>query len=180
MITTLQIAELSERHPGLTKSLGDAYAEAAAVCLQRHHQSPAEVKAVLNGEQVNCLLPWKMPERAALLAHANEIDATECGAYAVSLATIEALEGLVVVGRAHHLTGTDFYVAPVGTQIDDYESCFRLEVSGVNAGGQSAVNARLREKMLQAAKGKSNLPAIAAVVGFRERLVAIAELGESE
>jgi hypothetical protein len=37
---------------------------------------------------------------------------------------------------------------------------------------------RLESKLEQAAAGSSNLPAIAAVVGFRERAILIAELVE--
>jgi hypothetical protein len=50
-------------------------------------------------------------------------------------------------------------------------------VSGISAGTSSDVNRRLQEKIAQAAKGKSNLPAIAAVVGFKVLEVAISPLG---
>jgi hypothetical protein len=104
---------------------------------------------------------------------ANDIDTTESGAYGVSLAAVEVEENLVAVRRAETLTGADWYVAPIGTEPGDLENCFRLEVSGVDAGGQSVVDARLRQKIEQTKRGASNLPAIASVVGFKERSIAI-------
>ncbi|MGK5024216.1 hypothetical protein [Janthinobacterium sp. RB2R34] len=176
----LRLADLGARHPGVTKALGDAYAEAAAVCLSRHHhESPVNVAAEYRKEGAECVLPWDAPTAAVARAHANEIDATEQGAYAVSFAAVEALAGLVAVRRAETLTGADYYVAPLGAaDIDDMETCLRMEISGVNAGGESTVRARLRQKLLQTEKGRSNLPALAAVIGFREKLIAIAHMGE--
>jgi hypothetical protein len=177
MTIQLQLAQLGERHPGLTNALGESYAEAAAVCLSRHHQSPVEAKAAFNQLEADCLLVWEEPDSKTTRAYANEIDATEQGAYGVSLAAVESLVGLVAIRRAETMTGADYYVAPVGSDPDDLEDCLRLEVSGVSSGGRAAVEGRLRAKLVQAAKGDSNLPALAAVVGFRERLIAIARLG---
>lgn len=64
-------------------------------------------------------MPWDAPSSAVLRAHANEIDATEQGAYAVSFAAVEALVGLVAMRRAETLTGADYYVAPSGAEVDD-------------------------------------------------------------
>jgi len=80
------------------------------------------------------------------------------------------------VGRAETLTGADWYVAPNGTSIEDLENCIRLEVSGISAGASADINRRLREKVAQAARGESNLPAIASVVGFKALEVAISPL----
>jgi hypothetical protein len=180
MTTLLQLADLSGRHPGLTKAIGDSYAEAAAVCLSRHHESPADVNAIVSDIETECALPWEAPSNAVVRAYANEIDATEQGAYAVSLAAVEALSGLVAVSRAETMTGADYYVAPIGSDLDDLENCIRLEVSGVNTGGKTVVQSRLKAKLEQTARGRSNLPALAAVIGFKERLIAIAQLGNDQ
>ena len=78
------------------------------------------------------------------------------------------------------MSGADYYVAPIGSNPEDLENCIRLEVSGVSAGNEAVVQARLRQKVVQTANGKSNLPALAAVVGFKERLIAIAKLGDEQ
>lgn len=178
MPIVLRLADLGSRHPGVTKALGDAYAEAASVCLSRHHDSPINIAAEYGAEENDCVLPWDAPTLAVSRAHANDIDATEQGAYAVSFAAVETLAGLVAVRRAETLTGADYYVAPLDADIEDMETCLRMEVSGVDAGNESAVRARLRQKLQQTKKGRSNLPALAAVIGFRERLIAIAHMGD--
>ncbi len=60
--------------------------------------------------------------------------------------------------------------------MDDLEDCWRLEVSGVDQGSESVVERRLQDKLAQAAAGRSNLPAVAGVVGFRARVILLADL----
>jgi hypothetical protein len=122
-------------------------------------------------------ISFPVPDARISNAHANEIDATEAGAYGVSLAAVEAVAGLFAVRRAETLTGADWYIAPAGVSADDLEDCIRLEVSGTSSGGSSEVSRRLQEKIAQTARGKSNLPAMAAVVGFKVLEIAIAPLG---
>lgn len=169
---TLNIDALHERHTGLTFSLGGTFTEAAGVCLSRHHSSPVDFE-VSNPVEVTHDLAFSTPDIRTVKAWSNDIDTTESGAYGVCLAAVEAVEQLVAVARAETHTGADFYVAPIGADPQDLETCFRLEVSGVDAGGKAAVTARLRQKVAQTRRGNSNIPAIAAVVGFKELAVAI-------
>src|ERR1039458_150453 len=177
-LETLRLDGLHERHPGITQALGESYVEAAAVCWSRHHQPPINVTLNHADKSESRIVNFVVPDIRVRNAHANEIDATETGAYAVSLAAVEAVVGLVAVRRAETLTGADWYIAREGTEIEDLESCIRLEVSGINAGSSSDVRRRLGEKVAQAARGQSNLPAMAAVVGFKVLEVAISPLGE--
>ena len=179
-LESLRLEGLHERHPGLTQPLGQSYTEAAFVCLSRHHQPPVTVSLKYNGNDELRVINFAVPDERMLNAYANEIDTTETGAYGVSLAAVEAVAGLVAVRRAETLTGADWYIAHDGTEIDDLESCIRLEVSGISAGVSSDIKRRLREKVAQAARGKSNLPAMAAVVGFKVLEVAISPLGDAE
>lgn len=179
MDMVLPLTDLGSRHPGLTIAIGQGYFEAACVCLSRHHSPPEKLNAAVYGETTQCQANWTPPDPQTLRAWANDIDATEAGAYCVALATIELLTGLVAISRAETLTGADYYLAPVGSDPDDLEACIRLEVSGVDQGGKSTVEARLRSKLKQASKGQSNLPAIASVVGFKDQLIAIAKLVEA-
>lgn len=174
----LMLESLHERHVGLTASLGESFVEAASVCFSRHHASPVELEIVCFERSAYREVDFVKPNQQILNAYANEIDTTESGAYGVSLAAVEAEEQLVAVRRAETLTGADWYVAPIGAIADDLEQCFRLEVSGVNAGSRSAIETRLRQKVKQTRQGNSNLPAIAAVVGFKERTVVIEKVSE--
>ena len=176
----LRLDSLHERHIGLTPALGGAFFEAASVSLSRHHLSPVQLEITCNGTTSTQLVDFQIPDIRVLNAWANDIDTTENGAYGVCLAAVEVEERLVAVRRADTLTGADWYVAPIGTEPDDLASCFRLEVSGVDAGGRAVVEARLRQKIDQARRGASNLPAIASVVGFKERAVAIQKVSDSK
>ena len=169
----LRLDRLHERHSGLTASLGGTFTEAASVCLDRHHESPVEIDIICTSGTSTCVAEFAKPDPVTLDAYANDIDTTESGAYGVCLAAVELEEKLVAVRRAETLTGADWYVAPIGADPKDLEDCFRLEVSGIDAGGRSVVDARLRQKIDQTRRGASNLPAIASVVGFKELAIAI-------
>lgn len=175
----LPLHELSDRHPGLTKAIGEGYSEAAAVCLSRHHQPPVNIAVNTDGSVSECSAEWTTPDHKTQRAWANEIDTTEAGAYAMSLAAIELNQGLVAVRRAETLTGADYYVAPVGEDPDDLESCIRLEVSGTDKGAKVEIDKRLKIKIKQAGAGASNLPAIASVVAFRECAIAFSKVEEA-
>lgn len=172
-VRRLRLDALHERHVGLTPSLSGSYFEAATVCLDRHHDSPTLLAITSDSGVSERQVDFPTPDARTLAAWANDIETTESGAYGVCLAAVEVEEQLVAVRRAETFTGADWYVAPVGSSVDDLEHCFRLEVSGTDAGGQGTVQARLRQKIEQAKRGSSNLPAIATVVGFKERAVAI-------
>lgn len=172
----LEIAGLADRHSGLTKPIADCFAEAARVCLDRHHQSPVDFK-INNGHQsIDALTEWDRTDERIRRAWANETDTTELGAYACTLAAVELSVGLVAIHRAETRTGADYYIAPPGTSPEDLEGCVRLEVSGVDRGDTPAIEQRLKVKLKQAAAGQSNLPAMAGVVGFRARLILLAPL----
>lgn len=173
----LRLDGLHERHPGLTQPLADTYCEAATVCFSRHHQSPITLSLRHDGVEDSRIVRYSEPDERMQRAHGNETDATEAGAYGVSLAAVEVVAGLVAVSRTQTLSGADWYIAPKGADIKDLEECIRLEVSGTSAGTSSDVNRRLREKLAQAERGASNLPAIAAVVGFKVLEVVISPVG---
>jgi hypothetical protein len=174
---SIKLDRLHERHPGLTQALAQSYVEAACICLMRHHLPPVIFSVNQAGDEHSRIVDFLIPDERTKNAHANEIDATETGAYGISLAAIQSVAGMVAIRRAETRTGADWYIAPEGELLEDLEGCVRLEVSGINAGSSSDVRRRLHEKIAQAAKGNSNLPAIAAVVGFKVLEVAISPLG---
>lgn len=175
MTEHLPITNLEHRHPGLTPAIAATYLEAAAVCLSRYHESPILFE-LLDGSNENLIeIIWNSPNSQTRLAWANETDATEAGAYGCAIAALELSRDLYAVRRAETLTGADYYVAPVGCGIDDIQDCYRLEISGTQL-AKIEVEKRLRTKLQQVKQGKSNLPAIAAVVGFKVSLILIQTL----
>lgn len=131
-----------------------------------------------NGLSSETEVEWEAPDDAIVGAWANEIDATEAGAYCCAIAGLECARGLFAVRRAETGTGADYYVGEPGSGEDDLEDCLRLEVSGLSAGTDAAVQYRLTAKVEQARAGNSALPAIAAVVGFARRVVAMEDVGD--
>jgi hypothetical protein len=84
---------------------------------------------------------------------------------------VEISYGLVAIHQAETLTGADYYLGRPGSRVDDLEDSRRLEVSGVDKGNEVAVDYRLRQKLRQTLAGRSNLPSLAGVVGFKTKLI---------
>lgn len=163
---SLQIQRLSDRHLGVTLALSLGYQEAACVCLDRHHVSPQDVSVVDNNNVDVAAIAWEASDQRARNAWANKDDTTEAGAYCLALANAEVMRGLVAVSRAQGRTGVDYYLGPSGSPPEDLEASMRLEVSGTDEGNLLALKSRLRQKLDQAGRVDSNLPALATVVGF--------------
>lgn len=171
---------MDRRHPALTAALASAYYEAATVCLSRHYVSPIKVALVNNGSHSEGYVSWTAPDQRIKNAWANEIDATEAGAYCCVIAGVEHVRGQVALRRAETGTGADYYIGDPETNTEDLEDCIRLEVSGVDKGDVDVISARLRSKIEQAKRGQSNLPAVAGVVGFGQKTVMISDVVEDE
>jgi hypothetical protein len=118
-------------------------------------------------EQGDAIAEWTKPDTRTQKAWANGDDATRDGAYGLALAAVEITRGLVAVSRAETRTGADYYLGVPDAAPDDLEASIRLEVSGMDDSGKSAIKSRLKQKLEQAGNGCSNLPAMASVVGFK-------------
>lgn len=173
------IIDAFETRHALSSGTSISLYEAARVCLERHHTSPVSFLIVRQNESIMATVQWPPTNSRIQASWRNEIDATEEGAYACVLAAVELLEGLIAIGRAETKTGADFYVAPPGTEYDDLENSIRLEVSGTDRGSASRLSSLLKEKLNQARRGDSNLPAIAGVLGFKVLQMRLARLEES-
>jgi hypothetical protein len=167
----LRFDNLSDRHAGVTPAFSSSYDEAARACLGRHYAPPQDISVVDAGEAIVCEANWREADQRACSAWANETDATEAGAYGLSLAAIDMTRGLVAVSRAETLTGADYYLGNFGEAFEDLETSYRLEVSGMNRATGAEIAARLRKKKEQAVSGASNLPAIASVVAFSSLMI---------
>lgn len=166
----LPIDNMSDRHWGLTPGLAQSYLEAARVTLDLFHESPQKFR--LNNDRIEgyALVTWVAPDERCRDAYANKDDATRDGAYLFAIAASELVLGWYAIRRAETQTGADYYLAPLGHSAEDLEDTFRLEVSGTRL-DEAEVRRRLNQKVKQARAGKSNLPAIAIVVGFQVRLM---------
>jgi hypothetical protein len=169
---------MAERHQALTPAVASSYLEAARVCLDRHHSSPKEFILEDNKVESIAKVEWEVADTRVQAAWANVDDATRDGAYALAIAATELLRGMVAVHRAETRTGADYYIASLGEELEDLEHWWRLEVPGTHL-DKSEVKRRLRVKLEQAKQGKSNLPALAAVIGFRVQLIVLQTVDEA-
>jgi hypothetical protein len=165
-------------HQGLTPKLSAAYAEAAAVCLSRHHTPPRALTVRHDQRTLAYKMTWSPPSNRERDAWANDEDATRDGAYGVVLAAADCHLGLVTRRRAKAKTGADYFVGPplspelVADEDLYMEDVFRLEVSGSDhPTSEAELHGRLTQKMDQARRGHPRSPAIAGVVGFSLCLV---------
>ena len=176
MANDLQFLDLEVRHYGLTKAVASNYAEAACVCLERHHDPTVEMTLEDNSNTTVVGATWQPLSSRAKVAWNNADDATRDGAYALAIAAIEKTRSLFAIGRAETATGADYYVAPAGDAPEDLENSFRLEVSGIDKGPDSKIKQRLKQKLKQAENGASDKPAIACVVAFEALRILTADL----
>ncbi|MDQ4420310.1 hypothetical protein OOT33_07665 [Sphingobium sp. DEHP117] len=174
----LPLAEMDQRHPGLTEGMAQMFFEAASVCFARHHSRPSVVDIETVDGSSQATVDWLAPTPQMDRAYANTIDTTEWGAYGVSLAALELQTGYVAVQRAETLSGADFYVAPATAANDDLETALRLEVSGTDQGARSVCRTRLTKKIDQTRAAGHSKPALASVVGFSEKLVLVSQVIE--
>lgn len=164
---------LHERHRGLNQQAAEFFAQAASVILDQHHLPPIAAKVGNHGSpDYPYELDWSPSTDRDRDVHANDEDATRDGAYSLAIASAEVHLGLVAVSRAKSRSGADYIVESPdqssATQDElNWENSYRLEVSGINRCQSSASLAyRLRQKVDQARRGDSDLPAIAGVVAF--------------
>lgn len=175
------MATLHERHYGVTEAVGRALAEAAAVCLSRHHVSPVDLLASYGSRAETHEASWSLVGEREREAWANDIDTTEAGAYAVAIATVEVMAGLEVVSRAPAKSGADYRVGtrwPIDEagELDlEPASARRLEVSGMDRGSEADLLRRLNAKAKQITDAGPG-SGCAVVVGFEMRRVALRDV----
>jgi hypothetical protein len=101
----LLFTDLSKRHVGVSDGISASYAEAACVCLDRHHTSPSEFELRDNLKADTATAKWIKADQRVTNAWSNEIDATEFGAYALALAAIEVMRGFVAARHVSSMRG---------------------------------------------------------------------------
>jgi hypothetical protein len=126
---------------------------------------------------IEASLAWAKPDDRMKRSHANTIDATEMGAYAIATLAVNAIDGWRVVARTATESGADLWM--VGED-DAPDAQVRLEVSGIAKGrgvpGVTALRTRLEQKILQVTRGRADEPGVAAVVGFELARVLVSEV----
>jgi hypothetical protein len=169
--TAWDLNSLGAGAPGITPACGTFLAEAAAVCLESQYHSPGVYLGIRGSFNNAYRLTWATPTAQQGRCHAEPRTATEDGACGVAILTTKQLTGKVVVEKSAIGTGCDYWVAD-GDDDALFQHKVRLEVSGVLAGGDEKINARMKIKAEQTKVSDGSFPAYVLVVGFRPPIVA--------
>jgi len=164
----LSLDELRRGTPGITPAFGRCLADAAAVCLEdRGHMDPTSMR--LDGAlDATAALRWEKPDAQALRCWGDDQVATEHGAYGIAALLVEQVSKLRVIERARKGKGFDFWLGHQDDPGPLFQNRARLEVSGVRAGSESDVNARVRQKVKQIDRSRGPLPGVVVIVEFGE------------
>ena len=170
-IQSLFLEQLHEGCPALTPAVGQAMAEAAAVCLEAVGYL-SEVDLFATGDytaQYN--LTWNMVTEQMRRSHNDLEEATEHGACGIAILLIRDLIGYTVIERARKGSGIDYWL---GIEEEfPFQRRGLLEVSGILRGDESIINARVRQKMDQSARSEGQYTAYIVVVEFSRAVVRV-------
>ncbi|NOU33845.1 MAG: hypothetical protein HOO96_38620 [Polyangiaceae bacterium] len=165
------------RSHNTSQALFTSFCEAAAVVLSWFHvvPPPATITRIRSeGKQFAVDLAWKEPTLQVRLAHGNDTDAIEYGAYAVAGLCLHHVHRWKLLGRTQTASGADFFIIPEGAPAEEF---VRIEVSGIaKNSGVTELERRLRTKIKQLAHGDLARPGVAVVVGFKTAHVLISEI----
>ena len=172
----LPIHDMHERHPGLTEFIAGNWLEGARVSLDRHHEPPTTFDLTRGETRSSVRVSWTPTDEATRAAWANQLDASEAGAYSCALAAVELETGMVAVYRAPHESGADYFVAPPGTPVDDSSQWVRVEIAGRSTASQAALARLVADKLEQLSHASRTTPGMACVVGFKASAILLADL----
>jgi len=166
---SLRLIDMKSGAPGLTSEVGAYYAQAAGVCLEdQGHESPTSM--LISGEVIaNAMLEWAPVTDKIRRNWKDDEEATEYGACAIASLLVPELSGLHVVERSRKGTGFDYWLGPTDDDVSLFQSRARLEVSGIRAGTETTIAARVRQKLRQTERTDGSLlPAVVVIVEFRQ------------
>src|SRR5580700_8569933 len=164
---TFSFDALMKGELGLTATGGKYFAEAASYCLHVHSH-PNPVRLSLSGDLSGSgNLEWGRISEAHPRTHADLQEAVELGACAIGIVVAVQLTGLSGVERSVKGTGIDFWLVKDSNDRGVFQRSARLEASGILRGSETAIRARVKQKLAQTnPTDKTGLPAYVAVVEF--------------
>ena len=180
--------------PGITRVKGNDLAQAGAVCLelQGHQQG---VRLIVRGSANNSYtMAWTPANNQTFRTWNDPDEATEAGAAGIAVLLAIKEIGYTVIARSRKGTGFDYWLGNADTlnipaiereittrlrhilQDDNLVVRGRMEVSGIRAGNDRQVRARMQQKLQQTNRSNAlGLPGYVVVVEFSRPL---AEVGE--
>jgi hypothetical protein len=151
----------------------DAYAEAAAVCLEERQHKKGVIFSIQGNNTEEVQLTWLDINQKIKDNWTDLQEATEYGAICLAIWAVHEMTDYKVIRRSSKLTGFDYWL---GDKADKYpfQDKARLEVSGILKGTKSQIKQRVKSKINQTDKSDfMNLPAVIVVVEFSHPLAKI-------
>lgn len=161
----LDLNELANGCPAITRAFGQYLAEAGGVCLESQGHSQG-VSLSFSGSATGAYsLHWP-PVTEQVLRCLNDPEvATEHGAVGIAVLLVKNVVGLTTVERSRKGTGFDYWLGDEGEL--PFQNKARLEVSGIRQGSTGEIGARVKNKLGQVAPSDgTELPAYVVVVEF--------------
>ena len=173
---TLELENITQGFPGLTKHMGQFLGEACIVCLSRHHHSCHGTPLSLSGDVKKTIeLVWAdVFDDQVDRTWNDQEEATEYGAACLSILIMLESTPFTLIERSAKGSGVDYWLGLKGDLL--LQRIARLEVSGIFHGANK-VDARFRAKIEQVQQSNlTGLPAYICVVEFGTPLAIFGEI----
>lgn len=158
------LQSLPETCPSLSDGFCRMVAEACVVCLEERGHAPGVTMNVRGIAAVKVQIHWQAVTDEIHDTYADPEVATEHGAIAIAILTVHAFTDYTIIRRSMKGTGFDYWLSREGSR--PYSNDARLEISGIRAGTERQLKARVRQKARQTDRSNGVLPAWIAVVEF--------------
>ena len=164
---TIDLTEISQGLPGLSKVSGQHLYESCVVCLTRQkHQPKGTAFSVYGDNEINCNLTWEnIFDDQVDRTWADQFYATEHGAVCLAILLALKLTDYTVIEKSARKNGFDYWLG----EKDDilFQRKARLEVSGIFNGKGSDISNRYRVKVKQTEQSDAlKIPAFIGIVEF--------------
>ena len=162
----LLLNELENGLPGISKSWGKFLCEASSHCLSlKNHASGVEMQVKGNSETVYRFFWSNEISEQTRKAWNDTQELTEYGATGIAIFLIQEMTEFMVIRRAVKGEGIDYWLGNKNDK-EPFQDSARLEISGIFAGNESKIKARLKQKKRQTHPTDGDFPAYVIVVEF--------------
>lgn len=164
---TIDLSEISQGLPGLSKVSGQHLYESCVVCLTRqNHQSTGTTFSVYGDNEIDCVLTWEnIFDNQVDRTWADQFYATEHGAVCLAILLALKLTDYTIIEKSARKNGFDYWLGDKDDIL--FQRKARLEVSGIFNGKSKDINNRYRVKVRQTEQSDSlKIPAYVGIVEF--------------
>lgn len=164
---TLDLREIAQGLPGVSKVSGLHLYEGCVVCLSRNNHSSNGTEFKIYGDDtIHYTLIWDDIFNSQLdRTWADQFYATEHGAVCIAILLALKLTKYTIIEKSARKNGFDYWLG----EKDDvlFQKKARLEISGIFKGGENDVNSRFKVKVQQTNQSDDlNLSAYIGIVEF--------------